>query len=370
MILSIGSTGPDVRQLQDFLNKLSILGSTQLVLDGIFGTKTQARVKAFQGTNQLANDGIVGPLTLEAIQTALRLLGLLPTPSASAVRPINQQILGMAGVNNLIPQIIPSIGLIEESTFRPGDSKNILTFRATGLRSGRLGIFAAKKGAVERAVILLLPPTGVPDRVLICVTQGFGQADKHGELTKIGFGNPLSPEFIKFVLLKHVLNRWGAQTLASKKSMAFMYIVRSKGKELGPFASDGAFVHQTLTELVSLTNNAFTFKAVEAMTFSSGILDFNPFLASISSVLNVQAVYNIDPKQGISASMPAGRVRKQFCSGVEFGPKSGFEFMPKPRWKNESSFPIKKFLTAKEEFDYMHNLCMPLYALHLGIQTS
>lgn len=100
---------------------------------------------------------------------------------------------------------------------------------------GRLGIFAAKKGDAERALILLLPATTKPDRVIIAITQGFGQAiDTVGPL---GFNNPLSPKLIQFVLLKHVINRWGTQTLASKKQMAFLYIVRSgQGKkgELGP----------------------------------------------------------------------------------------------------------------------------------------
>jgi hypothetical protein len=41
-------------------------------------------------------------------------------------------------------------------------------------------------------------------------------------------------------------------------------------------------MRQTLTELVSLTNNAFSFDNVESFTFSSGINDFNRFSAGSS----------------------------------------------------------------------------------------
>lgn len=373
MNLSSGSRGPEVRQLQEFLNLLPTK-LPELALDGQFGPKTKARVQEFQRTNQLANDGIVGPLTLDAIMLALKLLGLLPSPtpvSVQAVRPINQQILGMPGTNNLIIQTIPAIGVVSQATFRAGDQRNQPKFMSVSRTTGRLGIFAARKGNSERAVILLLPPNGVPDRLIICVTQGFQQAAK--DLDPLGWNDPLSPPFIQFLLLKHVINRWGAQTLASKKQMAFLYIVRAKGtNELGPFANDGAFVGQVLTELVSLTNNAFSFNHVEAFTFSSGISEFNVFSRSLSGNLNVEAVYNIDPNPAITAAAPSGAVRKQFLSGQTFrgSVPAGFEFMPEARWSNEDAFSRRHTFRNPAIFNYLHNHCMPLYALHLGIQLS
>jgi peptidoglycan hydrolase-like protein with peptidoglycan-binding domain len=110
-LLSIGSRGDEVKQLQGSLNLLPT-NLIRLAVDGIFGPKTQSRVFEFQRNNFLSVDGIVGPTTLATIADILRKLGLLPgpTPTPSAVRPINQQILGMTSPNNLIPQIIPAKG--------------------------------------------------------------------------------------------------------------------------------------------------------------------------------------------------------------------------------------------------------------------
>lgn len=63
--LRSGSRGPDVLYLQ---GRLNARGATPpLVLDGIFGPKTNAAVRAFQGSRGLVVDGIVGPKTWTAL---------------------------------------------------------------------------------------------------------------------------------------------------------------------------------------------------------------------------------------------------------------------------------------------------------------
>lgn len=57
--LKMGSKGPDVKRLQELLNKKGY----QLKVDGDFGTLTQAAVKNFQRVHSLTDDGVVGPLT-------------------------------------------------------------------------------------------------------------------------------------------------------------------------------------------------------------------------------------------------------------------------------------------------------------------
>ena len=66
-MLKNGSTGPDVKSLQEGLTALGFEPGTA---DGIFGPKTLAAVKAFQESRQLDADGIVGPATAEALERA------------------------------------------------------------------------------------------------------------------------------------------------------------------------------------------------------------------------------------------------------------------------------------------------------------
>lgn len=281
------------------------------------------------------------------------------------VRSINQDILGMNGGNNLITQTIPAINIIDIPTFRAGDIKNEFSFGFAPQKTARLGIFAAKKGSTERDVIMLLPQSVSADGVLICITQGFGQAA--AALDPLGWSNPLAPDYVKFCLLKHVVNRWGAQMLASKKNLALMYIVRGKGDELGPFARDGAFVRQVLTEIAELTGNAFSFDKVEAFTFSSGVSDFNNFMESAGKHLSINAVYSIDPSHSLSVAQPSGGIRKQYASGTAARFVPGFEPMALERWKKEDQYETHKKIGR---FEYLHNHCMPRYCLYLALQTS
>lgn len=60
--LSIGSFGPEVRELQTFLNLLPSL-LPRLVADSSFGPKTKNRSVEFQKQSFLSPDGVVGPIT-------------------------------------------------------------------------------------------------------------------------------------------------------------------------------------------------------------------------------------------------------------------------------------------------------------------
>ena len=62
-----GSTGEDVKYLQDLLNYFGY----KLVIDGIFGIHTEAAVKDFQSGSGLVVDGIVGEKTWGALHQRL-----------------------------------------------------------------------------------------------------------------------------------------------------------------------------------------------------------------------------------------------------------------------------------------------------------
>jgi peptidoglycan hydrolase-like protein with peptidoglycan-binding domain len=59
-VLKKGSTGQAVR---DFQQGLKDLGYDPGAVDGKFGAKTEAAVKAFQGDRGITADGVVGPIT-------------------------------------------------------------------------------------------------------------------------------------------------------------------------------------------------------------------------------------------------------------------------------------------------------------------
>jgi putative chitinase len=66
-VLKQGSSGPDVKDLQQ---KLKALGFDPNGVDGNFGPGTKAAVIAFQQSKGLQADGIAGPATMAALQAA------------------------------------------------------------------------------------------------------------------------------------------------------------------------------------------------------------------------------------------------------------------------------------------------------------
>jgi hypothetical protein len=286
-----------------------------------------------------------------------------------AVRSILEEIFGTSSSNHLIPATVPGHQLINMATFRAGDASNTPDFTFTPAKQARLGVFAARRGSVERAAILLLPETGAPDRVLVGITQGFGQNTAYYQ--SLGWSNPLSPRLITDVARRFVRERWAPQMLASKKNMAMLLPVRAEGDELGPFR-DGAFLRQVLEFISVATLRAFTYAHVEMFTYSSGIGDLNGMLPSVQSNLSLEAVYNLDPAGGHAASARAGVARRQFLSGqtTHGSPRAGFEFLPLSRWANEQDFPAVNPRISGQAFNYLHNGVLPGYCLYLGIQTS
>lgn len=90
-LLKVGSTGSDVIQLQ---NELNTLGFNVGAVDGIFGTKTKAEVIAFQTANSLGIDGIVGPKTANALNSAYA--AKVHNDKASAIISTAKKYLGVS----------------------------------------------------------------------------------------------------------------------------------------------------------------------------------------------------------------------------------------------------------------------------------
>jgi peptidoglycan hydrolase-like protein with peptidoglycan-binding domain len=84
MFLRKGSSGPEVRDVQEVLNFL-IRPAPRLYVDGVFGPPTQACVVAFQKQSRLDADGVVDPRTMRALADAtLSALCTLSDPGVGA----------------------------------------------------------------------------------------------------------------------------------------------------------------------------------------------------------------------------------------------------------------------------------------------
>jgi hypothetical protein len=104
-ILSRGTTGADVRALQDVLN-FQIRRGTPLKVDGIFGPATDARVREFQSANDLKVDGLVGDLTnAELFVVTTIAVPLIFTPNLSLTPPT----LGVGPTGLQPPRLIPQL---------------------------------------------------------------------------------------------------------------------------------------------------------------------------------------------------------------------------------------------------------------------
>jgi len=73
VVVKRGSTGDAVRgvQVEDQFRNLSDDPSKGLAIDGIFGPKTDAAVRAFQQALAIVVDGIVGPVTWRALVSGM-----------------------------------------------------------------------------------------------------------------------------------------------------------------------------------------------------------------------------------------------------------------------------------------------------------
>ena len=81
LILKLGSTGAEVRNMQ---SKLRTLGYLSGPADGDFGKATETALKAFQSRNKLTADGIAGPATLNRLNSAGAVrAALTPKPTAT-----------------------------------------------------------------------------------------------------------------------------------------------------------------------------------------------------------------------------------------------------------------------------------------------
>jgi peptidoglycan hydrolase-like protein with peptidoglycan-binding domain len=82
-IIRLGSLGESVKTLQTALNLWSGPSESRLVVDGFFGLSTNSKVREYQRANELAPDGVVGPVTWESLEPLVdHVLAAMPAPTS------------------------------------------------------------------------------------------------------------------------------------------------------------------------------------------------------------------------------------------------------------------------------------------------
>lgn len=103
-LIKQGLNGADVRAVQDVLN-FHIRRLAPLAVDGIFGPATHARVVAFQKSNGLQADGVVGPVTMG------KLFEEELVPLTVALVPQDAPVAGAQRFGIQPPRLIPPLTL-------------------------------------------------------------------------------------------------------------------------------------------------------------------------------------------------------------------------------------------------------------------
>ncbi|MBR3845873.1 MAG: peptidoglycan-binding protein [Clostridia bacterium] len=130
-VLSFGSTGLGVQNLQYFLSYISRFYSTisPVAIDGSFGNETRASVISAQSTFGLPQDGIVGELTWDAIYDAYRGIvdtiplqyvegNVLPFPgTALRIGSEGDAVLLLQQYINVIASVFPEVNSVELTSY-------------------------------------------------------------------------------------------------------------------------------------------------------------------------------------------------------------------------------------------------------------
>jgi peptidoglycan hydrolase-like protein with peptidoglycan-binding domain len=110
-VVKSGSNGHPIKTLQDLLRARG----HGLVVDGAFGPQTEAAVKAFQASQGLAADGIVGPITWTALVVEVK-----QGSEGEAVKGVQEefQFRNLSGDPSKGPQVDGIFGPITDSAVR------------------------------------------------------------------------------------------------------------------------------------------------------------------------------------------------------------------------------------------------------------
>jgi peptidoglycan hydrolase-like protein with peptidoglycan-binding domain len=121
--ISVGATGNVVRRLERALRRTPDLG---IAVDGAFSPALEATVKDFQSGTGLTPDGVVGPLTWNALPDGGPMPVLQEGSTGAAVQSLQTALTnGAAGQWNVTPQGI-------DGNFGPNTKASVEAFQSWG----------------------------------------------------------------------------------------------------------------------------------------------------------------------------------------------------------------------------------------------
>jgi peptidoglycan hydrolase-like protein with peptidoglycan-binding domain len=123
--LSLGSTGPDVRRLQIIFVMTKVLDVSDI--DSNFGPKTQDGVKSFQQGNNLTPDGVVGPMTWQALPADPNTPRLARGSRGAAVSALQKGLKAFDGPNTPTDPGPGDFGQRTESAVRAYQTRQSIT---------------------------------------------------------------------------------------------------------------------------------------------------------------------------------------------------------------------------------------------------
>ncbi len=152
--LMLGNRGQSVQDLQSLLNKATV-PSPGLAVDGNFGIKTDAAVRAFQKRKGLTADGIVGPRTAQALGAGFVLQRQVPPkPNPPGTLPQSSTVTPAAVLAGVIAKELKQIARVIDSSFDNGFDENPDVFTRSrkalkfGLNRALLGLVSAMRGGL------------------------------------------------------------------------------------------------------------------------------------------------------------------------------------------------------------------------------
>ncbi|XWN29977.1 MAG: peptidoglycan-binding protein [Devosia sp.] len=157
-LLRLGDSGAEVESLQRSLRTLGI--KPTLSGSGYFGPKTDAAVRAFQGSKGLDVDGIVGPKTMSALTVAMKARKAKAQAEKVGAKAAATGATGVAGAVVVVNEAVKEVTTgVKQAAGAAVDAGNAATSSISSLK-GMLGWVVANPVILTALLVLVIAGIG------------------------------------------------------------------------------------------------------------------------------------------------------------------------------------------------------------------